>query len=48
MGVVSTAAERREELKLVFRQASVCERCPQLAADAHPRRVRRPATPTRT
>jgi uracil-DNA glycosylase len=32
VGVVSTAAERREELKLVFRQASVCERCPQLAA----------------
>jgi uracil-DNA glycosylase len=30
--VVSTAAERREELKLVYRQASVCERCPQLAA----------------
>jgi DNA polymerase len=26
------AAERREELKAVWRQASVCQRCPQLAA----------------
>jgi uracil-DNA glycosylase family 4 len=29
---VSTAAERREELKAVWRQASACTRCPQLAA----------------
>jgi uracil-DNA glycosylase family 4 len=29
---VSTAAERREELKAVWRQASTCTRCPQLAA----------------
>jgi uracil-DNA glycosylase len=27
-----TAAERREELKAVWRQASACTRCPQLAA----------------
>jgi uracil-DNA glycosylase family 4 len=27
-----SADERREELKAVFRQASVCERCPQLAS----------------
>ena len=27
-----SAEERREELKAVFRQASVCERCPQLAS----------------
>jgi uracil-DNA glycosylase len=30
--LVSTAAERREELKAVWRQASACTRCPQLAA----------------
>jgi uracil-DNA glycosylase family 4 len=29
---VSTAAERREELKAVWRQASTCTRCPQLAS----------------
>jgi uracil-DNA glycosylase family 4 len=29
---VSTAAERREELKAVWRQASTCTKCPQLAA----------------
>ena len=29
---MSTAAERREELKAVWRQASACTRCPQLAA----------------
>jgi DNA polymerase len=28
---VSTATERREELKQVFREASTCTRCPQLA-----------------
>jgi DNA polymerase len=28
---VSTATERREELKAVFRDASTCTRCPQLA-----------------
>jgi DNA polymerase len=28
---VSTATERREELKAVFREASTCTRCPQLA-----------------
>src|SRR3954451_10872871 len=27
-----TAAERREELKVVYREASGCTRCPQLAA----------------
>src|SRR6188472_1571450 len=27
-----SAEERREELKAVYRQASVCTRCPQLAA----------------
>ena len=27
-----SAEERREELKAVFRQASVCTRCPQLAS----------------
>ena len=26
-----SAEERREELKAVFREASVCTRCPQLA-----------------
>src|SRR3954468_2914074 len=29
---VATAAERREELKAVWQQASVCTRCPQLAS----------------
>jgi uracil-DNA glycosylase family 4 len=29
---MSTAAERREELKAVWRQASECTRCPQLAS----------------
>src|SRR5919202_4251637 len=29
---MSTAGERREELKAVWRQASACTRCPQLAA----------------
>ena len=29
---MSTAAERREELKSVWQQASACTRCPQLAA----------------
>jgi uracil-DNA glycosylase len=29
---VPTAAERREELKAVYQQASVCTRCPQLAS----------------
>src|SRR5688572_13117011 len=29
---MSGAAERREELKAVFQQASACTRCPQLAA----------------
>jgi DNA polymerase len=29
---VSTRAERREELKAVWRQASTCAKCPQLAA----------------
>ncbi len=29
---MSTAAERREELKAVWRQASSCTKCPQLAA----------------
>jgi uracil-DNA glycosylase family 4 len=29
---VATAAERREELKAVYQQASVCTRCPQLAS----------------
>ena len=30
-----SAEERREELKAVFRQASACTRCPQLAATRH-------------
>ncbi len=30
-----TAAERREELKAVYQQASGCVRCPQLAAERH-------------
>jgi uracil-DNA glycosylase len=29
---VATAAERREELKAVYQQASTCTKCPQLAA----------------
>jgi uracil-DNA glycosylase family 4 len=32
---VVTAAERREELKAVYQQASVCTKCPQLAATRH-------------
>jgi uracil-DNA glycosylase len=32
VSTVSTAAERREELKAVWRQASTCTKCPQLAA----------------
>jgi DNA polymerase len=32
LGRVSTAAERREELKAVWRQAASCTNCPQLAA----------------
>src|SRR4051794_35028416 len=31
-GRMPSAEERREELKAVYRQASVCTRCPQLAA----------------
>jgi DNA polymerase len=31
-GDMSSAAERREELKAVWQQASTCTRCPQLAA----------------
>jgi DNA polymerase len=30
---VATAAERREQLKAVFKEASACERCPHLAAE---------------
>ena len=33
-------AQRRDELKAVWRQASACTRCPQLAADAPDRRLR--------
>src|SRR5690242_21496482 len=29
---MASAAERREELKAVFQQASACTRCPQLAS----------------
>src|SRR4051812_9279018 len=29
---VATSAERREELKAVYEQASVCTKCPQLAS----------------
>src|SRR5262245_48016811 len=29
---MASAAERREELKAVFQQASTCTRCPQLAS----------------
>ena len=32
---VATAAERREALKAVWEQASVCTKCPQLAATRH-------------
>src|ERR671929_1027409 len=32
MSEAKTAAERREELKAVWRQASACTKCPQLAA----------------
>jgi uracil-DNA glycosylase family 4 len=32
LGEMSSAAERREELKAVWQQASTCTRCPQLAA----------------
>ena len=32
LGAMPSAEERRDELKEVFRQASVCERCPQLAS----------------
>jgi uracil-DNA glycosylase family 4 len=32
LGAMPSAEERREELKAVYRQASVCTRCPQLAA----------------
>jgi DNA polymerase len=32
VGIVSDAAQRREELKAVWEQASTCMRCPQLAA----------------
>ena len=32
---MASAAERREELKAVWRQASTCVRCPQLAAERH-------------
>ena len=32
LGPMPSAEERREELKAVYRQASVCTRCPQLAA----------------
>jgi DNA polymerase len=30
--IVATATDRREALKLVYQQASTCQRCPQLAA----------------
>src|ERR1043165_4845033 len=32
---MGTAAERREELKAVWRQAQSCTKCPQLAAARH-------------
>ena len=32
LGAMPSAEERREELKAVYRQASVCTRCPQLAS----------------
>src|ERR687898_3625880 len=32
VGVVGDAAQRREELKAVWEQASTCQKCPQLAA----------------
>src|SRR4051795_10289357 len=32
---MSSAAQRREELKAVWQQASTCTRCPQLAASRH-------------
>src|SRR5215203_7528241 len=35
VGSVGDAAQRREELKAVWEQASTCMRCPQLAATRH-------------